>query len=147
MAILATQRNSITPVPPLRMPSGGANATTGNTEELLEKWLPQLLSRTYVSKVDTEVRPAVGSGVLTDVLILPPSNGLWLCLVGLGRVGDAVNFQAAAVVLSDTNSARLIVSWPAPLQTITLAGRTLQSIQTSGSPQLMIGSAVQLLFF
>ena len=144
MAILPVQRNVISPIPPLRL---GGMSIPGQTEELLEKWLPQFLNRTYVARVDTATDP-VASGVAAPVLILPDSFGFWLVGVGIGAVADAVNYQAYALIAKDGTSGRVLVNWNAPLQTITLTGgNTINSVQTSGSTLSIVGMAAQLLHF
>jgi len=143
MTIHSIQRNVISPVPHMSI----MKDRPGEAEQLLEKWLPQLLNKGYNDRVDSYTDIAA-SGVVTNVLILPPSWGLWLCLVGIGKVNDAVNYQAAMVVLMDNTSGRSLVTWNAPNQVISLGGGgTIQSTQTSGFNQTMVGCAVQLLHY
>jgi len=135
MAISPVTRASLSPVPPM-----------GKELGLVEKWLTQLTSRVYGQRVDTQVS-AVATATLTNVLVLPPSRGLWLCAVSIGPVADAVNYQAFALVAMDGTSARIVVNWNAPSQSIALSGNTLQSTQSSGSVQTLIGTAIQLTNF
>lgn len=141
MAIKSVQRNALSPVPPF----GALPAAALQVE--LEKWLPQLLPVVYKTRVDTRSDVLVATGVSTPILILPNSRGIWLVDVNIGPVGDAVNFQAAALIATDGASARILASWNAALQTITLAGLTVSSTQSSGAPQNMNATAIQLIHF
>lgn len=141
MAIKSVQRNALSPVPPF----GALPAAALQVE--LEKWLPQLLPVVYKTRVDTRSDVLVATGVSTPILILPSSRGIWLVDVNIGPVSDAVNFQAAALIATDGASARILASWNAALQTITLAGLTVSSTQSSGAPQNMNATAIQLIHF
>jgi len=141
MAIKPAQRNALSPVPPF-----GAlpEAVVGRE---LEKWLPQILDVVYKDRNDTRSDVVVATGVSTPILILPSSRGIWLVAVNIGPVGDAVNFQAAALIATDGNSARILQVWNAPAQTLTLAGLTVSSTQSSGGSQNMNATAIQLTHF
>ena len=142
MTIFIVQRNTVSPVPPLSL----AKEDPSLSFSLLEKWFPQFLNNGYAARVDTITDPTP-SNTTTNVLLLPKSYGLWACHVGIGVVGDAVNYQAVGLVLIDGISARMIINWNGSGQTIALVGNTIQSVQTSGSPQLMTGTAIQLTHF
>lgn len=137
MAILPVQRNPISPVPPLG---------PGVLDTLLEKWLPQLLNKTYKNRLDTQV-PGAASGVSTPLLVLPNSRGIWLVHASIGPVNDAVNYQAVGLVAVDGTSARFVVVWNAPSQTITIGGLTINTTQSSGGVQTLAGTAIQLTHF
>jgi hypothetical protein len=140
MAIQSVQRNSITPVPPLvQLP----NTALGE----LEKWLPQILDVNYVNRIDTRSDVLVATAVSTPIIILPQSRGLWLVTANIGPVNDAVNYQALAIIFVDGVSARVVQTYNAPNQTITLAGLTISSVQSSGNPQQMNATAIQLTHF
>lgn len=142
MAIVSVQRNALSPVPPLNVPDV--------LTELLSKWLPQLLDVTYRNRIDTASDVQVATGVSTPILILPTQpldRGIWLATVNIGAVGDAINYSAAAVIATDGNTSRILQTWNAPLQLITLAGMTISSTQNSGGPQNLNATAIQLTHF
>lgn len=138
MAIQVVQRPVTSPVPPL---------VEGKMAEALTKWLPKVPLQLLTNRVDTQLTVQAASGVSTPILTLPTSFGLWLVTVAIGRVADAVNYQAAAIVFCDGASARMVNVLNAPSQTITLAGLTVSSTQVSGSAQNMVATALQLTNF
>lgn len=139
MAFYSIQRNSVSPVPPLTT----QNEKPEEAFQLLQKWLPQLLYNGYPSRMDTYTDPAP-SGTAVNVMILPKSYGLWICHTSIGVVGDAVNYQAVGLVTVDGTSARMLLNWNAPNQTMSLSGNTLISTQFSGGPQVITGTSVQI---
>ncbi|WP_104655088.1 hypothetical protein [Ralstonia insidiosa] len=77
------------------------------------------------------------SGTATTVHTL--QNGApaaWLVHASFNfMAADAVNYSAFAVILTDTNSARIALSSNAPNMSISLSGLNVQVTQSSGAPQ------------
>lgn len=76
------------------------------------------------------------SGTATTIYAMPnTAPAAYLVHANVGPTGDATNYSAFAVVVSDGASARTALSSNGALQTITLSGLNIQTTQTSGSTQ------------
>lgn len=76
------------------------------------------------------------SGAATTLYAIP--NGppcLWLVSADIGAVGDATNYGAFAILMSDGATLRVVQTNNAAQQTITVSGLNVRSTQTSGAQQ------------
>lgn len=85
------------------------------------------------------------TGVATTVFTLPnAAPALYVAMVNIGLVGDAVNFGAVGVIYADSVSTRFVVQNNSSTQTISLSGTAIRSTQATGSTQTINGTLIRI---
>lgn len=85
------------------------------------------------------------SGVATTVFTIPTAApALYIVMVNIGLVGDAVNFGAIGIIYADSASTRFVLQNNSSTQTISLSGLNVQSTQATGATQTINGTITRI---
>lgn len=124
------------------IPTAATAAPGTNTTQLATTAF--VISQVGMAPPVTNSISAASGTTVTIFSLSPASPAVYLVSVNIGTVNDTSNYSATAIVIIDGTSARLVTTFNATLQTITLSGLNIQSTQTSGGTKTIYGSALRI---